>query len=172
MLTQKQTTAVLTGLFFSGAALAGSLTVDIHKVGKEGAQEKLGTVTAHQTEYGVVFQPDLKGLEPGAHGFHLHQHPSCEPGDDGTPAGAAGGHFDPRGTNNHGAPWGDGHMGDLPALHVDSNGSSTYAVLAPRITLDLLKNRALMIHSGGDNYADEPKPLGGGGKRVACGTIQ
>ena len=26
-----------------------------------------------------------------------------------------------------------------------------------------------MVHAGGDNYSDEPK-LGGGGKRVACGT--
>ena len=28
-----------------------------------------------------------------------------------------------------------------------------------------------MIHSGGDNYSDEPK-LGGGGARVACGVIE
>nr|MBP8027895.1 superoxide dismutase [Acinetobacter sp.] len=25
---------------------------------------------------------------------------------------------------------------------------------------------------GGDNYADQPKPLGGGGERIACGLIQ
>jgi len=29
-----------------------------------------------------------------------------------------------------------------------------------------------MIHAGSDNYADEPKPLGGGGSRVACGVIE
>jgi len=34
-------------------------------------------------------------------------------------------------------------------------------------TLDQLEGRALMIHAGGDNYADEPEPLGGGGAR--CG---
>jgi superoxide dismutase, Cu-Zn family len=28
-----------------------------------------------------------------------------------------------------------------------------------------------MIHAGGDNYADAPKPLGGGGARVACGVV-
>lgn len=168
----KQTTAVMAGLFLSGAALAGSLSVDIHKVDKAGVKEKLGTITAHHTEYGVVFKPDLKGLEPGAHGFHLHQNGSCEPSDDGTPAGAAGGHYDPETTDDHGTPWGDGHLGDLPALHVNSEGKANYAVLAPRITLDHLKNRALMIHSGGDNYADDPKPLGGGGKRVACGVIK
>jgi Cu-Zn family superoxide dismutase len=29
-----------------------------------------------------------------------------------------------------------------------------------------------MIHEGGDNYADEPKPLGGGGARIACGVVE
>jgi Cu-Zn family superoxide dismutase len=33
-------------------------------------------------------------------------------------------------------------------------------------------NRSLMIHAGGDNYADQPAPLGGGGTRVACGVIK
>lgn len=28
-----------------------------------------------------------------------------------------------------------------------------------------------MVHAGGDNYADDPKPLGGGGARIACGSI-
>ena len=31
--------------------------------------------------------------------------------------------------------------------------------------------RSLMIHAGGDNYADAPKPLGGGGNRMVCGVI-
>jgi superoxide dismutase, Cu-Zn family len=28
-----------------------------------------------------------------------------------------------------------------------------------------------VIHAGGDNYADQPAPLGGGGLRIACGAI-
>jgi Cu-Zn family superoxide dismutase len=35
-----------------------------------------------------------------------------------------------------------------------------------------VKGRSLMIHAGGDNYADQPAPLGGGGARVACGVIK
>ncbi len=31
---------------------------------------------------------------------------------------------------------------------------------------------AIMVHAGGDNYSDDPKPLGGGGDRIACGVIQ
>jgi len=29
-----------------------------------------------------------------------------------------------------------------------------------------------MVHAGGDNHADAPAPLGGGGARVACGIIK
>ena len=29
-----------------------------------------------------------------------------------------------------------------------------------------------MIHAGGDNYSDQPKPNGGGGARIACGVIE
>jgi Cu-Zn family superoxide dismutase len=28
-----------------------------------------------------------------------------------------------------------------------------------------------MVHVGGDNHADHPQPLGGGGVRFACGVI-
>jgi len=45
-------------------------------------------------------------------------------------------------------------------------------VVSPRLKkLDEVKNRSLMIHVGGDNYADKPEPLGGGGARYACGVI-
>lgn len=29
-----------------------------------------------------------------------------------------------------------------------------------------------MVHMGGDNHSDHPKPLGGGGDRYACGVIK
>ncbi|MGI9335880.1 MAG: superoxide dismutase family protein, partial [Gammaproteobacteria bacterium] len=29
----------------------------------------------------------------------------------------------------------------------------------------------LMIHAGGDNFSDQPKALGGGGARAACGVV-
>jgi Cu-Zn family superoxide dismutase len=28
-----------------------------------------------------------------------------------------------------------------------------------------------MLHAGGDNYADQPAALGGGGARMACGVV-
>ncbi len=87
------------------------------------------------------------------------------------PAGGAGSHFDPDETGSHSFPWSsDGHLGDLPAIYVDDNGMATMPVHAPLLTIDDLQNKALMLHEGGDNYSDDPKKLGGGGSRVACGV--
>ena len=88
------------------------------------------------------------------------------------PALAAGGHYDPADSRRHGPPWGDGHLGDLPALYVDAKGNANQPVLAPRLKMEDLASRSLMVHAGADNYADQPAPLGGGGARVACGVIQ
>ncbi|CAG2155623.1 unnamed protein product [Oppiella nova] len=79
---------------------------------------------------------------------------------------AAGGHFNPQKTG-HGTP-NDGHMGDLPVLNVDSNGNAKTTLIAPRLKLADIQGLAIMIHAGGDNYSDHPKPLGGGGDRIAC----
>ncbi|WP_084591456.1 superoxide dismutase family protein [Gilvimarinus agarilyticus] len=147
-------------------------SVTMYRVDAAGASQALGQIEVEQSDYGLVFTPELEGLVPGVHGFHLHANGSCKAGEDGTPAAAAGGHYDPMGVGQHGAPWGEGHLGDLPALYVSDRGVAESPVLAPRLTLQDLEGRALMIHQGGDNYSDSPEKLGGGGMRVACGVIE
>jgi Cu-Zn family superoxide dismutase len=60
----------------------------------------------------------------------------------------------------------------LPALYVESSGTANNPVLAPRLKLADVKGKALMVHAGGDNHADHPAPLGGGGARIVCGIIE
>lgn len=163
-------------IFFAviGAAHAGEKIVEIRAADPGGTGAALGTVRIVETKYGLVFYPALSGLPPGLHGFHLHENPSCEPGlKEGKPTAAlaAGGHYDPKNTKTHGEPWGTGHQGDLPALYVDMDGNATTPVLAPRLRMKNIVKRSLMVHAGGDNHADHPAPLGGGGPRVACGVI-
>lgn len=164
---------------FSGNAFAATAVVDLYKAGTEGRGESVGSVTITETPYGLVFHANLRNFPTGRHGFHIHANGDCSPGPDAKtgetiPAGAAGGHFDPAGTGKHSAPWDDdGHLGDLPSLHFDINGVSDEAVLAPKLkSIDQIRGRSLMVHAGGDNYADSPMPLGGGGARLACGLIR
>lgn len=157
-----------------GTAMA-DITVPMNMADEKGTGGAIGQIVISETSYGLVFTPALTGLPPGLHGFHVHENPSCGPMEkDGkmVPALAAGGHYDPTGSKKHGLPWGDGHLGDLPALTVDASGTATNPVLAPRLKVADVKGRSLMIHLGGDNHADHPAPLGGGGARLACGVIQ
>jgi Cu-Zn family superoxide dismutase len=163
-----------TTVFLCGAAQA-DITVRMNAVDEKGIGKSIGQVAVSETPYGVVFSPSLAGLPQGLHGFHVHENPSCEPkASDGkmVPALAAGGHYDPAASKRHGLPWGDGHLGDLPALFVDASGNANNPVLAPRLKLADVKGRSLMVHAEGDNHADHPAPLGGGGARMACGVIQ
>ena len=140
----------------------------MHSIVNAAADKSIGTIVAKQTPYGVLFTPDLRNLPPGAHGFHVHKKPSCE--ESGM---AAGGHYDPANKGKHRGPYNfRGHLGDLPVLIVNKDGKATIPVLAPRLRLSNLRQRSLMIHQGGDNYSDEPKKLGGGGLRIACGVIK
>jgi Cu-Zn family superoxide dismutase len=168
-------TAVTASLFLLLATDAGAqATIAMDSVGPEGRSKSVGQVTVSETSHGLVFSPALHGLPPGLHGFHLHQNASCAPGTkDGKPAAAmgAGDHYDPAHSKKHGTPWGQGHLGDLPALFVDVHGNASQPVLAPRLKLSDLAGRALMVHAGGDNHADQPAALGGGGARIACGVV-
>lgn len=85
---------------------------------------------------------------------------------------AAGGYFDPHQTGKHEGPTGHGHQGDLAVLEVNAHGRVTQAMTVVHLKLADIKGCSIIIHEGGDNFADEPKPLGDGGARIACGVIQ
>ncbi len=162
----------VTGWFFAAlfaTVLAqASVSVYVYATSAQGLGVPVGTVLISATPYGLLFTPQLHGLTPGIHGFHVHEHPAC--GESGM---AAGGHFDPEHVQRHSGPYSaHGHGGDLPPLYVAADGTAVVPVLAPRLhSIEDIRQRALMLHAGGDNFADEPQALGGGGSRVACGVI-
>jgi len=158
-----------------GSAYAEDMVVQINLLNDQGVGKSIGTITIKDTQYGLLLVPQLTDLPPGLHGFHVHQNPECGivVKDDKPMVGmAAGGHYDPAKTGKHEGPYGQGHLGDLPALYVGNDGTATLPILAPRLKAADLKDRSLMIHAGGDNYSDVPAALGGGGARIACGVVK
>lgn len=160
----------------AGPALAATVHTTVQVATPTGPGAALGTVTITDSPQGAVITVDLHSLPPGQRGMHIHERGSCAPskGADGNPvaAGAAGGHFDPAGTDHHMGPEGQGHLGDLPRLEVAADGSARRSLTAPRIKdVTILKGRTLIVHAGGDTYG-EPPPLGGGGARIACGILE
>lgn len=132
---------------------------------------EIGTATLTGTAYGVLIKLDLRDLPPDTwHGFHIHETGECDPADGFK---SAGGHFSVSATN-HGflaeeAP----HSGDMPNQYVSSDGTlkaevlNTYAFLGGEA--DNISGRALMLHSGPDDYQSQPS--GDAGARIACAVI-
>lgn len=125
-------------------------------------------------------RPDSK-LTPGLHAIHIHETGNCEP------FSAAKGHYDGNidpqvnpdanvspGLGNH--PY---HLGDLPNLSVDKDGSGSLYTITSRVTLSDGLNRvhdkdgsAFVIHAFRDQYLpDPPTKDAPGGPRIACGVI-
>jgi superoxide dismutase, Cu-Zn family len=160
----------------AGVVAAAELRAEIRQATPTGPGETLGTVTISDSAGGAAVKTAFKGLPPGAHGFHIHENGSCQPttaNGQPAPAGGAGGHFDPQKTGKHEGPEGAGHQGDLPVLQTAADGTANQTLSAPHLKdVASLRGKSVMIHAGGDNYSDQPAPLGGGGGRIACGVIQ
>lgn len=131
----------------------------------------LGTITLTETSQGVLLTGALTQLPPGPHGFHLHGVGKCEP-----PFTSAAGHFNPD-DKKHGFLEASGHhAGDLPNLHVSSDGKANIDVLAVGLTLsgrtrNLLDQdgTAIVLHIKADDYKTDP--AGDSGDRIACGVV-
>lgn len=149
-------------------------TVVMYAITTDGIGKVIGTIKLKDSEDALEITPDITGLKPGAHGFHVHINPSCDAADKNGKrvAGlAAGGHYDPANTGVHGGPYAAGHDGDLSILMVDQAGKAEQPVNAPRLRLADVIGHSFIIHAESDNYSDAPTPLGGAGARVACGVI-
>ncbi|MCF3936062.1 superoxide dismutase family protein [Acuticoccus sp. M5D2P5] len=134
----------------------------------------VGTVSFMQTPSGfVVIKADISGLEPGVHGFHIHETGECD-AEGGFES--AGGHYS--GGMEHGVlTEGGPHAGDLPNVEVGGDGTLVTEIFTDRVSiggetnpLDDADGSAIMVHSGADDYQSQPS--GDAGSRVACGVLK
>ena len=133
-------------------------------------QNQIGTVEIFEAADGLVLRADLSGLEPGWHGFHIHQTGACE-GD----FTSAGGHYAPNDAGHGFYTDAGGHAGDLPNIHVGDDGAAMADYHTARVTLNgdmapLMDEdgSAIMVHADADTYESEA----GAGDRVACGVVE
>ncbi|WP_412070548.1 superoxide dismutase family protein [Rubrivirga sp. IMCC43871] len=133
-----------------------------------------GTVRFTALDSAVEVRYDLEGLAPGEHGFHVHQTGDCGADSTGTPAGAAGGHFNPL-TSPHGAPSAvrtDRHAGDLGNIEAGPEGRAVGTRIDSLLAFSgptSMVGKAVIVHAGRDDL--ESQPSGAAGDRVACGVI-
>lgn len=117
----------------------------------------------------VRVKVELTGLEPGPHGFHIHESGDCS-AEDFT---SAGGHFNPH-EHQHGSPSDDQrHAGDFGNVDASADGVVSVelemdVVLDPAAG-DSVIGKAVIVHANADDLKSQPS--GAAGPRVACGVI-
>ena len=131
-----------------------------------------GTLMLSPMGDGVHITGAIKGLAPGStHGFHVHENGDCSAPD----ASSAGGHFNPT-RQPHGDPAGASHhLGDIPNVTADAEGSAELDIHVSGLTLrsgqaDDILGKSLIVHEKADDYASQPS--GDSGNRLACGIIK
>ena len=139
---------------------------------KDKSGKDVGVVELTQTPGGVLIKLSLKGMPAGERAFHIHDVGKCE-----APAfESAGPHFNPD-NKRHGILSGEAHAGDMPNLHIPSDGTLEVEVVNTAVTLDKGKPNSVfhpggtsaVIHAGKDDYKSDP--AGNAGDRIACGVI-
>jgi len=132
-----------------------------------------GTILLRQIEAGTgtAIVGRITGLEPGKHGFHIHEFGDLTDGCE-----SAGGHYNPD-VVNHG-DLESGHVGDLGNVTANTDGVADFTIIAKRVDLigeRSVVGRSIVIHSDEDDLGkggdEESLKTGNAGKRLACGVI-
>ncbi len=134
--------------------------------------------TVHFTSLGedaVEIRYNIGGFtSQGLRGFHIHQTGDCGPDSTGTPAGAAGDHFNPL-SSPHGAPDSTAthrHAGDLGNVEPEA-GRAIGTRVDSLLSLDgptSVLGKAIIVHAGADDLVSQP--AGDAGARVGCGVVR
>jgi Cu-Zn family superoxide dismutase len=107
-------------------------------------------------------------LNPGTHGFHVHEFGDCSAPD----FASAGGHFNPTSEPHAGPKDAHRHEGDLGNVEAGADGSVAvdYTDSGLRFEGDKsILGRAVVVHANADDLKTQPS--GNAGGRVACGVI-
>jgi len=124
-----------------------------------------GEVRFSEVDGFVRIEAEVRGLEDGLYGFHIHTGTDCD---------ERGGHYDPT-DRPHGSPDEPEHLrhvGDLGNL-VSREGVARYYHIDPVVSLDgeySVIGRITVVHHGEDKLL--PQPAGDSGAQIGCGVIQ
>lgn len=134
----------------------------------------VGTANLSEDENGVKISLKLHDLTPGEHGIHIHEVGICEKPKFET----AGAHFNPT-QKEHGYYNPKGyHLGDLPNLKVETDGTVDVEFTTKAFSLKTgvanslfdSNGSAFIVHADKDDYKTDPS--GNSGGRIACGVIE
>ena len=129
-----------------------------------------GTITFERLDNSrVKVTGEIKGLEPGEHGFHVHQFGDATDMAEGKSAGS---HMDVGPEHPHGKPSdAERHTGDLGNVTAGEDGVAKVDMTDEVISLNgahSILGRGVVVHAEPDDFG---QPTGNAGGRVALGVV-
>ena len=119
----------------------------------------------------TLIRGTISGLEPGEHGFHIHEF-----GDMSDGCKSMGAHYNPDDVDHGNED--NGHVGDLGNITADENGIASVKKIAGRVDLigdRSVVGRGIVVHADRDDLGQggdaESLKTGNAGDRLACGVI-
>ncbi|KAH8370671.1 hypothetical protein KR093_004615, partial [Drosophila rubida] len=162
--------AVLSG--FGGQSAVALINMTGSVVDKTPIQGAVRFTNIAEQQAGIVVDGVVDGLEPGLHGFHIH-----ESGDVSQGCASVGGHYNPR-QSPHGSPQSSSterHAGDLGNIRADESGRATFRLVDPALEIRDIIGRSVVITAKADDMGrgSNAQSLidGNSGDRIACGII-
>jgi len=132
-----------------------------------------GLVRFHQTSKNLVVDVEvdpLAKLNPGLHGFHIH-----ESGDLTEGCKSLCAHYNPDKAHHGGLGSKKRHRGDLGNIKARSDGSVSQTITTTRLKLEEIIGRSVIVHKDKDDLGrggdSESLKTGNSGERVLCGVI-
>ena len=150
--------------------------VSVYRTSAAGLGPYIGTLLvrnsfikiAGREEPALIIKANLVNMTPGPHAFHIHENPDCGPKEkDGVmvPGLAAGAHLFAEYKGGGIEPVTficKSHLGNLPNLFVNADGTATEEIVVPRLALADIVNRSTMVHASQDDASP----------REACGAFK
>jgi Cu-Zn family superoxide dismutase len=127
-----------------------------------------GVVYFTATGNGVEIKGEISGLQPGDHGFHIHEFGDCSSAD----PKCHGGHFNPDKKKHGGPDSPNRHVGDLGNIKANGRGVATIDIMDKQIALSgrhSIIGRAVILHAKADDLKSDP--AGNAGDRIAGGVV-
>ena len=119
----------------------------------------------------TLIRGTISGLEPGEHGFHIHEF-----GDMSDGCKSMGAHYNPDDVDHGNED--NGHVGDLGNITANENGIASVKKIAGRVDLigdRSVVGRGIVVHADRDDLGQggdaESLKTGNAGDRLACGVI-
>jgi Cu-Zn family superoxide dismutase len=128
-----------------------------------------GTVRFTEVADGVQIQAEITGLNPGKHGFHVHEFGDCSAAE----LASAGAQFNPTNKPHRGPDAAERHAGDMGNVEADGSGAAKLDYVDHEISLTndqrSVIGRCVLVHAKADDLKSQP--AGDSGARIACGVF-